>query len=213
MSTGHYAKGLRRREAIVDAASEVFARAGFEGASIMEIAAAVGISRAGLFHHFETKEDLLTAVLDNRERADRDVFLASGSRLAGGVGVLRGMVRLAQRNEQRPGFVRLYVVLGAEATAPDHPAHDYFVQHYARIVDGTARAVGAARSAGVVRDDIDPHRFATDLLALQDGLQLQWLLAPGRTGIAEPLEAYIRSALTRDLWADLPDEASVGTAL
>jgi hypothetical protein len=140
------------------------------------------------------------AVLDNRERLDRDVFIASGSHRDGGIGVLRGMVRLAQRNEQRPGLVRLYVVLGAEATAHDHPAHEYFAQHYTRILDGTTRALSSVRDAGALRPDIVPRRFATDLVALQDGLQLQWLLRPAHTGIAGPLEASIRSALTRDLW-------------
>jgi len=200
MSTGHYAKGLRRREAIVEAATEVFSRAGFEGASIVEIAADVGISRAGLLHHFESKEDLLMAVLERREQADREVFIANGSRSDGGIGVLRGMVHLARRNEQRPGLVRLYVVLGAESTAVDHPAHDYFSRHYDRIVDGTRRAVESARAAGAVRSTVDPERFATDLVALQDGLQLQWLLRPGHPSIAGPLEAFIQAALTRDLW-------------
>ncbi|MET4159591.1 TetR/AcrR family transcriptional regulator [Agromyces sp. PvR057] len=205
MSTGNYAKGLRRRDAIVEAATEVFARAGFDGASIVEIAADVGISRAGLLHHFESKEELLMAVLDQREASDRQVFLASGSRREGGIGVLRGMVRLAQRNEERPGLVRLYVALSAEATAHDHPAHRYFVEHYTRILEGTTHALRSARELGALRPEIDPDRFATDLVALQDGLQLQWLLRPERARIAAPLEAFIQSALTRDLWAIVPD--------
>ncbi|MFH8248778.1 TetR/AcrR family transcriptional regulator [Microbacterium sp. B2969] len=202
MADGHYQKGILRRQAIVEAAAEAFARAGFEGTSVLEIAADVGISRAGLFHHFETKEDLLMAVLDHREQLDREVFVSSGSRRAGGLGVLRGMVLLARRNEERPGLVRLYVVLGAEATAPDHPAHAYFAQHYARILDGTTRALESARDRGVLRAGVDPAGFASDLIALQDGLQLQWLLRPDQTGIATRLEAQIQSALTHDLWTD-----------
>ena len=200
MSTGHYAKGLVRRQAIVEAAAEAFARGGFDGTSILQIAAAVGISRAGLLHHFESKEDLLMAVLDYREEVDRDVFRTAGSRRRGGIGVLRGMVRLAQRNEQRPGLVRLYVVLGGEATAADHPAHEYFAQHYARIIEGTTQALEGVRKAGLLRPDVEPGAFARDLVALQDGLQLQWLLRPEHTSIAAPLENVIQSALTRDLW-------------
>jgi AcrR family transcriptional regulator len=200
LSDGHYAKGLLRRQAIIEAATGAFARGGFEGASVLEIAGEVGISRAGLFHHFETKEELLMAVLDRREKLDREVFVASGSRRAGGMGVLRGMVELARRNEERPGLVRLYVVLAAEATEPSHPAHAYFEQHYDRILEGTTRAVQGARASGALRDGIDPVRFAADLIALQDGLQLQWLLRPERTAIAAPLEAFIQAALVRDLW-------------
>ena len=113
------------------------------------------------------------------------------------------MVRLAQRNEERPGLVRLYIVLGSEATARDHPAHDYFVPHYARIIDGTTRALQDVRTSGALRDDVDPARFAADLVALQDGLQLQWLLRPEHTSIAEPLEAFIQSALSCDLWTSI----------
>ena len=54
--------------------------------------------RAGLLHHFESKEDLLMAVLDNREKVDRDVFIASGSHKDGGIGVAarHGPARPAQ---------------------------------------------------------------------------------------------------------------------
>jgi AcrR family transcriptional regulator len=200
LTSGHYRKGLLRREAIVDAATEAFARTGFEGASVLEIAAEVGISRAGLLHHFGSKEELLTAVLDRREEADRQVFLDSGSRGADGIGVLRGMVELARLNEQRPGIVRLFVVLSAEATTHAHPAHDYFVRHYDRIVEGTTRALESAHRSGALNDGVDPSTFAVDLVALQDGLQLQWLLRPERTALAALLEARIQSALTRDLW-------------
>jgi AcrR family transcriptional regulator len=199
--TGHYRTGLLRRQEIIEAAATAFARVGFEGASILEIAADVGISRAGLLHHFGSKEGLLMAVLDYREQIDREVFVSSGSRQQGGIGVLRGMVRLAKRNEERPGLVRLYVVLGSEATANEHPAHEYFIQHYARIVNGTRRALESAQTAGALRADIEPERFAIDLIALQDGLQLQWLLRPESTGLAGPLEAFIQSALTQELWA------------
>ncbi len=202
MVTGHYAKGLLRRQEIIDVATDAFSRAGFEGTSIVAIAADAGISRAGLLHHFESKEELLMAVLTSREDADRQIFIDSGSRARGGVGVLRGMVRLAQANETRPGLVRLFVVLGAESVEPSHPAHEYFRAHYERILTGTTAALDSARTHERLRADIDPQAFATELVALQDGLQLQWLLRPEQVRIAETLEARIQSALTRDLWQD-----------
>lgn len=200
MVSGHYAKGLLRRQEIIDVAMDAFSRAGFEGTSIVAIAAEAGISRAGLLHHFESKEDLLMAVLTSREDADRQIFIDSGSRSPGGLGVLRGMVRLAEANESRPGLVRLYVVLGAESVEPSHPAHEYFRTHYARILAGTESALQSARSHGHLRADVDPRAFATELVALQDGLQLQWLLRPEAVRIAATLEARIQSALTHDLW-------------
>ena len=54
-----YAKGRARREAIVHEASAQFADKGFTSATILDIAAACDISRAGLLHHFPDKEALL----------------------------------------------------------------------------------------------------------------------------------------------------------
>jgi AcrR family transcriptional regulator len=54
----------RTRAALVDAARTVFARKGFEGASLDEIADTAGYTRGAIYKHFDGKEDLLLAVFD-----------------------------------------------------------------------------------------------------------------------------------------------------
>lgn len=54
-----------KREAIIEAASEVFRESGFEGASMAEISARVGGSKRTLYGYFESKEDLFGAVAQN----------------------------------------------------------------------------------------------------------------------------------------------------
>jgi AcrR family transcriptional regulator len=56
------ARDSARREAILDAAREVFVHYGFRRTSLDEIARAAGISRTGLYHHFASKEELFQAV-------------------------------------------------------------------------------------------------------------------------------------------------------
>lgn len=174
-----YAKGRARRDAIIRTASEHFAERGFLSATILEIAAACGISRAGLLHHFPDKEALLEAVLEARDVEDRERFApyvtAARTPGAGAIGVLRGMVDLADHNRLVPGLIELFVRLSAEASAPDHPAHAYFVARYDRIRSGTARALRGAARAGHLRADLDPDDAALRLTALMDGLQAQWL--------------------------------------
>lgn len=170
-----YAKGRARRDAIVKAASAQFAEKGFTSATILEIAAACGISRAGLLHHFPDKETLLEAVLEARDTEDRARFTPYVS-AAGGIGVLRGMVDLAEHNRLVPGLIELFARLSTEAAAPDHPAHEYFQQRYRRIRRNTARALRIAMTAGHLRDDLDVEAASLRLTALMDGLQLQWLL-------------------------------------
>jgi AcrR family transcriptional regulator len=58
----------RRREltrsALVEAAADVFARRGFDGASLEEIAEAAGFTRGAIYSNFGSKEDLLLAVVE-----------------------------------------------------------------------------------------------------------------------------------------------------
>ncbi|HQV08666.1 MAG: TetR family transcriptional regulator C-terminal domain-containing protein [Sinobacteraceae bacterium] len=58
---------VRRRQegAILKAAERVFARAGFEGGTMAEIAALAGLPKANLHYYFGSKDELYRAVLDN----------------------------------------------------------------------------------------------------------------------------------------------------
>jgi AcrR family transcriptional regulator len=54
----------QRREQILAAATEAFARTGFAATSLDDIAAQAGITRVILYRHFDSKTDLYQAVLD-----------------------------------------------------------------------------------------------------------------------------------------------------
>ena len=62
------------RDALVDAAREVFARRGFEGASLDEIAEAAGFTRGAIYKNFEGKADLFLAVFDEANEHTLSVF-------------------------------------------------------------------------------------------------------------------------------------------
>src|SRR6516225_5915374 len=49
----------RRLAEILDHATEVFCKKGYEGASLRDLSRATGMSLAGLYHYFESKEELL----------------------------------------------------------------------------------------------------------------------------------------------------------
>ncbi|GGF30403.1 TetR/AcrR family transcriptional regulator [Subtercola lobariae] len=194
-----YASGRARREQIVAEATILFGKVGFHGATILDIAAQCHISRAGLLHHFPTKESLLEAVLEERDREDIARFRQNGSRGTDGLGILRGMVDLASHNSKRAGIIELYAVLSAESTAPEHPAHAYFVERYDRIRSGTVRALERARAAGYLKADVDVGDAAIELTALMDGLQVQWLLSPEAVDMPAQLQKRIQQLLTVEL--------------
>jgi len=51
------------RDKILDVAEALFARRGFAGVGLREVAAQVGLGKSSLFHHFRSKADLYLAVL------------------------------------------------------------------------------------------------------------------------------------------------------
>ena len=75
-------KGERTAQRILDAAETLFARKGYEAASLREIAALAEIRQPGLYNHFASKEDLYRAVLD---RGLRPLIELMGSLLDTGI--------------------------------------------------------------------------------------------------------------------------------
>ena len=63
------AKGEDRKQRILAVAKRLLARNGGRGTTLGQIAQEAGVSPAGLLHHFESKEQLLHAVLDARDAA------------------------------------------------------------------------------------------------------------------------------------------------
>ena len=160
-SRGPYAKGVAKREEILRAALEVIARHGYRKTSTRELAAAVGLSEAGLLHYFGSKEKLFEAVLRARDEADVERFEESE--------LIDKLIAIIRHNRDVPGLVQLYSTFSAEAGDPQHPAHAYFVERYARLRESLAESVRARQVGG----SLNPTTIATLLIALSDGLQIQ----------------------------------------
>lgn len=85
--------GRRRRQQILDAAADLFARHGFHGVTVDDLGAAVGVSGPALYHHFSGKEELLGEMLVNIS----EVLLEGGRRVVasadGPADALDGLLR------------------------------------------------------------------------------------------------------------------------
>jgi AcrR family transcriptional regulator len=189
-----YAKGRRRREEIITAAADVYADAGYHGASLREIAKRAGTSHAGLLYYFPSREALLAAVLQRRDEQDA-ARSSVGPDEPPGLAALRGMIDLAGHNQRHPGIVELYVRLAAEAIADEHPAHEYFTSHYRIARDYVHRSFAALAEAGQLRAGVDPRVAAVGFIALMDGLQVQWLTNPDEIDLVGPLRFYLQHLL------------------
>ena len=189
---GGYPKGRIRREDILTAAIAVYTEAGYHGSSLREVAKRAGITHAGLLYYFPTKEALLAAVLERRDREDavREQLNAPPGRE-----VLRHWLALAKHNVTHPGIVELYSRLAAEAVAPDHPAHDYFVRHYRIARRSAFETFRVLAERGELRPGVDPNVAALTYMSLSDGLQVQWLTKPDEVDLVGALRHYVDSIL------------------
>ncbi len=172
---GPYAKSTKQRDLIIRAALEYFGQQGYLGASMREIARQGGLSQAGLLHHFPTKADLLTAVLENRDTLSGATAAAAVERAKD---PLAGMVAVVVENSSNRPLVQMFVVVSAEATDERHPAHDYFQRRSLHVVGLMRAGLAEAAQQNLVRPDLDLDLAARQCQAMMYGLQVQWLFDP-----------------------------------
>ncbi|MEU6171320.1 TetR/AcrR family transcriptional regulator [Streptantibioticus parmotrematis] len=165
---GPYGKGEAKRAEILRVALEIFAEEGYRGTSLRKVAAACDLSLPGLMHYFDSKEDLLTQVLRVRDET---------ARLRGaGEDDIEQVHHVIQEGAKTPGLVELFVSMAAAAADPGHPAHAHFAERYPLLRERATAAVRRAVDEGRYDTTIPPERVATLMLAVVDGIQLQWLI-------------------------------------
>ena len=171
-----------RRHQIMEITSSLIAERGFWGLSMQDVADRCGLTVPGVLRHVGSKAGLLIAVL-----AHRDVEDARSLRAQLGVGEdevpdewseggpdgvdLRQLcLATMRRNSEQPEIVRLFLVLEAESLAPSHPTHAYFAKRQSQALSAFTT---------LAKDITDrPELLARHIMAMMDGLQLQWLRSP-----------------------------------
>jgi AcrR family transcriptional regulator len=152
----------------------LFVQNGYRGAPLAAVADAARLTQPGLLHHFPSKEHLLMAVLEERDSESRAAMREALQE--GGDAALHALEALVEHNAGTPDLVQLFTVLVGEAVAGDHPAHEFFVERYEHIRQRIADAVRHGQESGAFRPDADAETIATLVIAMMDGLQIQWLL-------------------------------------
>ena len=111
--------------------------------------------------------------------------------------ILDALLALAADNAENPNRVRLFTILAAESVEDGHPAHEWFVARYKRSRRFVADRLIEEQRVGLIRDDVDVELTATEILAMFDGLQLQWLLDPAEVDMVTALADYIGDLRSR----------------
>jgi AcrR family transcriptional regulator len=173
------AEGRDGREALIEAAAKVFARRGFRDAAVDEIAAEAGFSKGAVYWHFESKDDLFFALLD--ERIDRPI---------------KEMIEMLESApaelDMAPEASRLFLRLlrrERELLLLDHDYWSLAVRNpklrarYAGRQAALRKALGAALVAraetlGTPDLDFSPEHMAGAFMAVAEGLAREKMIDP-----------------------------------
>lgn len=181
-------KGEQSRATIIDVAGRLFGNGGYNSTSLGDIAREVGISQAGLLHHFPSKAALLLAVLQQREEREEHQSRR-------GLDYFSAFLDTLDTNDRTPALVQLFAILSAESISAEHPAHDWFVERYRRVTGEAIAALAEVVDETKLPAGVTVESLARWIIGCADGLRIQWLLdpaTPSRTSVMAQMFTLLR---------------------
>jgi TetR/AcrR family fatty acid metabolism transcriptional regulator len=186
----------RRREEtrrkLMDSALGVFARNGYERATVDEIVREAGFSKGAFYVHFEAKEDIFWAMLEERmkhlqqtfrEAADPDLPVSQNLAI-----ILR---TIFSQNREDPLWSALFMEFAAHASR-DNKVRDQLAAMHRSWRDFAIEALERGREAGLVRKDLDVQFIASVQIAVVEGMLMQSRLAPDSFDLDAAVEPLSR---------------------
>ena len=161
-------KGTDTRARIVETAMRSASVEGIEGITLGKVAADVGMSKSGLFAHFDSKEALQVDVLNAAAEKFTEVVVKPAFKAPRGEPRLRSLFAHWlewERLDSLPGGC-VFMHAAAELDDRPGPARDALVEWQRRWLDTLARAVQIAVDAGHFRKDVDPAQVAFQLFGI-----------------------------------------------
>jgi AcrR family transcriptional regulator len=173
---GPYAKGVAKRAEILDTALAVIDEHGYTGATVKQLAEAVGLSQNGLLHYFGSKDTLFLEIV---RRHEKDVAAQVDPEHADfAANLAERILNAASDSTEKPGMSTLMLSLATAASEATHPAHDYMRSRYEVMREITTSVLTVLQTRGQFPADGDPAAAAALIASALDGLQMQWLYDP-----------------------------------
>lgn len=169
----------RRRkstEAVLVAALDQFVTKGYQATSTVDIAERAGLTKGSLYFYFKDKQALLLKLL---ERSENELFSTIFRELRdSGISAHDQLVRylnwLAKMGMAKEQYLMLPVLISLEFHGIASPVKDYVQSMYERLHGELERIIRQGQKEGEFNDSLSPRSLAVTLVAIADGLLLQW---------------------------------------
>jgi AcrR family transcriptional regulator len=160
-------KGDETRAAILDEALTVASRVGFTGLTIGQLAEQTGMSKSGLFAHFQSKEQLQLQTLAHARRKFVDLIVRPALTAPRGEKRMRSLFEhwLTWETEALPGGC-IFITGSIEFDDQPGPMRDALVADQRDWLDTIAAVAETAIAEGDFRADLDPRQVAFEIQAL-----------------------------------------------
>lgn len=153
------------RQRLIEAAGRRFYRDGFRNVGIDQILSDVGISKTAFYKHFECKEDLMLAALEDHNRRMVEAFLSIARERGGptALGQLHALFDVVEHFIESDDFRGcVFVNVAMEFPLPHEPGHIAAAKSKQGIEDLVHRL---AADAGA----LDPRSLAKELCLIMEG--------------------------------------------
>lgn len=185
----------QRRHQILDAATAVFSRLGFERARMDDIAEEAGVSKGALYLYYKSKDAIIATLLkfffDQAIKQIRTLATDKGSVIEQLITMTRQLTREVEAMVTlQPVTLQFYAIAARNASVRQQ-LNAYFAE-YLTIIEAIIRR-GIAQ--GELRADLNATEVATTLSALYEGLALLWIINPQGADWQYQVDASVRQLL------------------
>ena len=166
-----------RRQEWIDAAWRSIAQKGYRSMTVDDVCAEAGLSKGSFYTHFNQKQDLLFALLDEEATGIEDLIADVGENEGSGTERIRAFLRALTSRGEDQARVQLRADLWAEVSADDDLRKRFAEtvrQRRLMLAGWVKEAVDAGQLV-----EVPPNAFAAILVALADGLMVHAALDPG----------------------------------
>lgn len=178
-----------KRDAILRAAIEVFARRGYFGAQVADIARAAGVAAGTVYLYFESKDDILVSIFDRTMNEAREEGRAA---LQGVADPVERLHRIAHLHLDRLGRDRNLAVVFQVELRQSTKFMERFSTSALRDYLGIIRdTIAKGQETGAFRKGISPTLAAKTFFGALDEMATNWMLSNRKYALTADADAIV----------------------